>query len=199
IWVLIVKLGRMLRIPPVGYDQPMPGSDGLMFVDMLDMYNGAFDRYVWKLTGKRELYVPYNAYRLGQRKGEALPLRGTQLDPALTRYELHRVWVIEATERGGTKHSFGKRTFYVDEDSWTVVLVENEDRQGRPWRLQEGHLVPLYDVQAVLAMPVMIYDLKDGRTLLTSLPPARGPALQAGTPLREADFMPANVKIRYSR
>src|SRR3546814_19343837 len=54
----------MFRVPPVGYDQPFPGSEGLLFLDMLDMYNGAFDRYVWKLVGKRELYIPYNSYRL---------------------------------------------------------------------------------------------------------------------------------------
>ena len=198
VWVLIVKLGRMLRIPPVGYDQPMPGSDGLMFVDMLDMYNGAFDRYVWKLTGKREMIIPYNGYRLAIRDDGALPLRGGYLDPARSRYEKHRVWVIEATERGGKSHAFGKRTFYVDEDSWTVVLVENEDRDGRLWRLQEGHLVPLYNAQATLAMPVMIYDLKDGRRLLSNLPALRQ-GLQIGLPLRESEFLPASVKARYSR
>ncbi|HEY0973678.1 MAG TPA: DUF1329 domain-containing protein [Solimonas sp.] len=198
VWVLIVKLGRMLRIPPVGYDQPMPGADGLMFVDMLDMYNGAFDRYVWKLTGKRELYIPYNAFRLGAANDGKLPLKGANLDPALSRYERHRVWVIEATERGGKRHTFGKRTFYVDEDSWTVVLVENEDRNGKLWRIQEGHLVPLYHVQATLAMPVMLYDLKDGRRLLSNLPGLRQ-GLQVGQPMREAEFLPAAVKVRYSR
>lgn len=198
VWVLIVKLGRMLRIPPVGYDQPMPGSDGLMFVDMLDMYNGAFDRYVWKLAGKRELYIPYNAFRLGLGADGKLPLRGAHLDPTRSRYEKHRVWVIEASERGGKRHTYGKRTFYVDEDSWTVVLVENEDRDGRLWRLQEGHLVPLYQAQAMLAMPVMTYDLKDGRRLLSNLPSVRG-GLQIGLPLRESEFLPASVKARHSR
>ncbi|MBI3171460.1 MAG: DUF1329 domain-containing protein, partial [Hydrocarboniphaga effusa] len=65
IWVLLNRMGgKMMRIPPIGYDQPYYGSEGLYFIDMIDMYNGAFDRYVWKLIGKRELYIPYNAYRL---------------------------------------------------------------------------------------------------------------------------------------
>ena len=26
------------------------------------MYNGAIDRYDWKLVGRKEIYVPYNTY-----------------------------------------------------------------------------------------------------------------------------------------
>src|SRR3546814_14745011 len=47
IWVIPPGVPKMFRVPPVGYDQPFPGSEGLLFLDMLDMYNGAFDRYVW--------------------------------------------------------------------------------------------------------------------------------------------------------
>src|SRR3546814_8761073 len=105
---------------------------------MLDMYNGAFDRYVWKLVGKRELYIPYNSYRLSDGRDKYAQLLTPKFfNPADTRYELHRVWQIEATERDGKRHSFGTRTFYVDEDSWNVVLVENEDHDGRLWRFQE--------------------------------------------------------------
>jgi tetratricopeptide (TPR) repeat protein len=64
IWVIPEGIPRMFRVPPVGYDQPFPGSAGMQFVDMVDMYNGLFDRYVWKLIGKREIYIPYNDYRL---------------------------------------------------------------------------------------------------------------------------------------
>src|SRR3546814_16456912 len=90
----------MFRVPPVGYDQPFPGSEGLLFLDMLDMYNGAFDRYVWKLVGKRELYIPYNSYRLSDGRDKYAQLLTPKFfNPADTRYELHRVWQIEAHER----------------------------------------------------------------------------------------------------
>ena len=77
--------------------------------------------------------------------------------------------MIEATEREGKKHSFGKRVFYVDEDSWNVVLVENYDREGNLWRFQEGHLLPIYTVQAANCAPVITYDLKDGRYFINRL------------------------------
>lgn len=199
VWVLLTRVGKMFRVPPVGYDQPFPGSDGLEFIDMVDMYNGAFDRYVWKLIGKRELYIPYNAYRLsdGRVKYNQL-LKGGHPDQGEARYELHRVWVIEASERGGKRHVFGKRTYYVDEDSWNVVLVENEDREGNLWRFQEGHVTPLYDVQAVTTVPSYTYDLKDGRYFANRLFSEDAP-FQYNLPMKEADFLPATVRVRYGR
>ncbi len=199
IWVLPPKMRKMFRVPPVGYDQPFPGSEGLMFIDMVDMYNGGFDRYVWKLTGKRELYIPYNSYRLNDgRYKYADLLKPDHFNPEGTRYELHRVWVIEATERGGKRHSFGKRTFYVDEDSWNVVLVENEDHKGQLWRFQEGHLMHAYDVQSANTAPVVTYDLKDGRYFANRLS-SEDPPPKYDEAMKESEFMPAAVKARYSR
>jgi hypothetical protein len=199
IWVLLVKLGKMLRIPPVGYDQSFPGTEGIEFLDMFDMYNGLFDRYVWKLTGKRELYVPYNSFRLndGSHKNAEL-LTARHFNQSATRYELHRVWVVEATLRGGATHAFGKRVFYVDEDSWNVLLVENHDPQGALWRFQEGHLLPLYDVQAAFAAPSLTYDLKSGSYFADRLF-SESPPLQTGVPMTDQEFLPATVRIKYSR
>ncbi|MBI2382444.1 MAG: DUF1329 domain-containing protein [Gammaproteobacteria bacterium] len=200
IWVLPPGIRKMFRIPPVGYDQPFPGSEGISFVDMIDMYNGAFDRYVWKLTGKRELYIPYNAYRLsdGRYKYEQM-LKPGHFNPEGARYELHRVWAIEAVERGGKRHSFGKRMFYVDEDTWNVVLVENFDREGRLWRFQEGHLLVLYDVPYSNCIPVVTYDLKDGRYFVNRLTAEDPPPRYDLPDVDKQDFLPATVKNRYAR
>lgn len=199
VWVIPPKIPKMFRVPPVGYDQPFPGSEGIQFIDMVDMYNGAFDRYVWKLTGKRELYIPYNAYRIsdGRWKYPQL-LKPGHFNQDATRYELHRVWVIEATERGGKRHVFGKRKFYVDEDSWNVVLVENEDRDGKLWRFQEGHLVTLYENQSTNCLPVITYDLKDGRYFINRLLGEDVPPREV-TDMKVSDFLPATVRSRYAR
>lgn len=199
IWVAPPGSPKLFRIPPVGYDQPFPGTEGINFVDMIDMYNGPFDRYVWKLVGKRELYLPYNGYRLSDGSQKyAEQLTPHFFNPSSTRYELHRVWVVEASERGGKSHSFGLRVFYIDEDSWNVVLVENEDRQGKLWRFQEGHLLPLYDALAANSFPVITYDLKDGRyyanRLLSEEPPA-----QYDIRMDKGDFLPATVSATYLR
>ncbi|WP_292997243.1 DUF1329 domain-containing protein [Nevskia sp.] len=199
IWVLLTKVGKMFRVPPIGYDQPFPETDAIQFIDMVDMYNGLFDRYVWKLVGKRELYVPYNSYRLsdGRYKNADLLTRG-HFNQSGTRYELHRVWVVEASLRPGNNHSFGKRVFYVDEDSWNVVLVENYDPKGTLWRFQEGHLLPLYDVQAAYAVPSLTYDLKAGSYFAERLF-SESPPIQYGVKMSDQEFLPAVVKNTYSR
>ncbi|MES0874515.1 DUF1329 domain-containing protein [Sinimarinibacterium thermocellulolyticum] len=199
IWVLPPGIPRLFRVPPVGYDQPFVGSEGLMFIDMIDMYNGAFDRYVWKLVGKQELYIPYNGFRIGDGSYtyERL-LTPHHFNQDATRYELHRVWVVEATERQGRRHSFGKRTFYVDEDSWNVVLVENEDHSGQLWRFQEGHLLPFYDQGFANTAPTLVYDLKDGRYFANRLMAEDRPP-EYGLPMRDAEFVPAAVRGRYAR
>jgi Tfp pilus assembly protein PilF len=199
IWVVPQGVPKMFRIPPVGYDQPFPGSGGVYFIDMVDMYNGLFDRYVWKLVGKRELYIPYNAYRLGDGSIKyAQLLRPGHIDQSHSRYELHRVWVVEATLRPGNNHRFGKRTFYVDEDSWNAVLVDNYDHDGQPWRLQEGHLLPAYDAQTANCAPVVTYDLKEGRYFINRLYGEDTP-VQYDVPMKEGDFMPATIQGRYVR
>lgn len=197
IWVLPPKVPKVFRIPPVGYDQPFPGSEAMMFIDMVDMYNGAFDRYVWRLVGKRELYIPYNSYRISDGRytySQLLKLQHFNQDA--TRYELHRVWMIEATERDGKSHKFGKRTFYVDEDSWNVVLVENEDHEGKLWRFQEGHLLPAYATQTANCAPVVLYDLKDGRYFVNRLYGEDVP-IQYDQKMTTGEFMPASLS-RYA-
>lgn len=197
IWVVPSGVPKMFRIPPVGYDQPFPGSGGVYFIDMVDMYNGLFDRYVWKLVGKRELYIPYNSYRLGDGSIKyAQLLKPSHFDQSHTRYELHRVWMVEATLRPGNSHRFGKRLFYVDEDSWNVVLVVNYDHDGSPWRFQEGHLLPSYDVQTANCAPVVTYDLKEGRYFANRLY-AEDSSPVYNTPMREGDFLPSVVQGRY--
>ncbi|WP_299697063.1 DUF1329 domain-containing protein [Hydrocarboniphaga sp.] len=201
VWALPMDIGRMFRIPPVGYDQPFPGSDGLQFIDMVDMYNGAFDRYVWKMLGKREIYLPYNNYRIGDgRYRYSQLIKPGFLNPETTRYELHRVWVIEASERGGKTHSFGKRVFYVDEDSWNVVLVENYQRDDSTlWRFQEGHLLALYDSLSANCLPVVTYDFKDGRYFINRLTAEEPPAQYDVPGLSDSDFTPEAVRSQYGR
>ncbi len=46
------------------------------------------------------------------------------------RYELHRVWVIEANLKPGTRHVYQRRRFYIDEDSWGIVATELYDARG---------------------------------------------------------------------
>ncbi len=119
-WLYNPGQRRVRRAPQVAYDNPGTAADNMRTTDQLDMFNGAPDRYDWKLVGKREVYVPYNSYRLQdpklKNKDIITPLH---INPDYLRYELHRVWVVEATLRPGERHIYKKRVFYIDEDSWS--------------------------------------------------------------------------------
>src|SRR3546814_12861612 len=64
-------------------------------------------------------------------------IRRGHINPEYARYELHRVWVVEATLKAGLRHAFSKRVFYVDEDSWSIAAVDCYDGRGQLWRFQE--------------------------------------------------------------
>jgi hypothetical protein len=86
-WIYNPGQRRVRRAPNVAYDNPGTASDGLRTNDMTDMFNGAMDRFDWKLVGKREMYVPYNSYKV-HAKGldPATYLKAGFIDPAYLRY-----------------------------------------------------------------------------------------------------------------
>ncbi|MCV9992615.1 DUF1329 domain-containing protein, partial [Burkholderia pseudomallei] len=99
------------------------------------LYNGPGDRYDWKIVGKREVYVPYDNYKAMDStvKYNDLLTKGHE-NPSYVRYELHRVWVLQATLKNGYRHQYAKRVLYIDEDSWMTLLADNYDARGQLWR-----------------------------------------------------------------
>ena len=70
------------------------------------MFNGAMDRYDFKLIGKKEMVIPYNAYRFQYEPVSAENvLKPKYVNPDLERWELHRVWVVEATLKEGKRRT----------------------------------------------------------------------------------------------
>jgi len=157
---------RLRRAPNVGYDNPGTGADGLRTNDQTDTFNGAMDRYDWKLVGKKEMIVPYNDYVLhsDRYKYKDLFQKG-HINQDLARYELHRVWVVDSTTRPGTSHIYKRRTFYVDEDSWAILLVDVYDRRDQLWRFQEAFTGMAYDKPFLAPVGETVYDLQSGRYL----------------------------------
>jgi len=153
------------------YDNFGIAVDGLATTDQIDMFSGALDRYDWKLEGKREIYVPANSYRVHSDQYKyADIIRKSHVNQDLTRYELRRVWVVDArVKKGGVSHLYKRRTFYLDEDSWQIVLVDVYDAQDQLWRVQEGHSIVAYDKPYQLPVLETVYDLSSGRYLVRGL------------------------------
>ncbi len=190
---------RVRLAPTVVYDNPGTAADALRTNDDFFMYNGATDRYDWKLLGKKEMYIPYNAYKVN---GPTLKIKDVlkvgHVNPDPLRYELHRVWVVEANLKPGTSHLYKKRTFYIDEDSWIIHAIDKYDNRDQLWRYDELHSYGYYDVPFLAPGLEVKHDLQSGRYIALSLrneekivykPVARTPA----------DFTPDALRTKGTR
>lgn len=169
-WVYNPGQRRVRRAPNVSYDNPGTASDGIRTNDQFDMFNGATDRYDWKLVGKKEIYVPYNAYKLHsdslKYKDILTPLH---INPEHLRYERHRVWIVDATLKEGARHLYKRRTFYIDEDSWQILSVDIYDNRDQLWRVSEGHPINYYEVPTFWTTLEVHTDLQSGRYIAIGL------------------------------
>ncbi|WP_221030890.1 DUF1329 domain-containing protein [Actomonas aquatica] len=169
-WVYNAGQRRVRRAPQVAYDNPGTAADGMRTSDQFDMFNGAPDRYDWKLVGKREMIVPYNSYKL--HSDQVSPdeiLQPLHINQDLARYEKHRVWVVDATLKDGTSHLYSRRTFYIDEDSWQILAADQYDSRGELWRVSEAHCINYYDVPVFWSTLEVHTDLVAGRYLAIGL------------------------------
>lgn len=190
-WQYLVGQRRVRRAPTIGFDTPDSVASGANYFDEVHNFGGSLERYDWKLQGKREMYIPYNNERLFLAAAEQV-VQGRHIDPERLRWELHRVWVVEATVADGKRHAIPRRTFYLDEDTWSVVLVDGYDAQGALWRTQ--HALPMMapDIPAMLTNASVIYNLQANTWFLSAFPTEpRGANLLKPVPRRpDAYFTP---------
>jgi hypothetical protein len=189
-WVYNPGTRRVLRAPQVAYDTPRNGVDGLSTVDDYDGFNGSPDRFEWKLIGKKEMVVSYNNNKLTDKSLKYTDIiRPGTMNQDLVRYELHRVWVVEATLREGKSHVYGKRVYFLDEDSWQIAHADLYDGRGELWRVMEIHGAQFYDAPAWFIAGSAQYDLQARRYVSSGLTNEEKP-IRFNMPLRAADFTP---------
>jgi uncharacterized protein DUF1329 len=190
-WQYLPGTRRVRQAPEIGFDYPVPPA-GLRTVDDDYGFNGSPERYTWKLVGKKEMYIPYDNFRINDPAVKYKDLiKPTTINPDYVRYELHRVWVIEGDLKPGYRHIYGKRVLYADEDSWLCVLADNYDIRGALWRVslityfysQEGH--------AWLRGASVYHDLTAGTYEAGYLTNESTSWWRANTPMSPAEFTPA--------
>lgn len=161
-WQYLVGQRRVRLAPAVSFDTPNPGVAGTSTYDDSFIYNGSPERFDWKLVGKKEMIVPYNTYDFNFKHKIEDMLGDKFLDPDTVRWEKHRVWIVEATLKEGSRHLYSKRRYYIDEDSWNALSGDNYDGRGNLWRVQFAYGTYLFDNQAFYSVPYGAYDLLQG-------------------------------------
>lgn len=198
-WTYNTGQRRVRRAPNVAYDAPGTASDGLRTTDDFDMFNGSPDRYNWNLVGKQELYIPYNSYKLhGNDVKYADLLMAGHINPEHVRWEKHRVWVVEATLKDGTRHVYGKRVFYIDEDSWQIHVADLYDNRNELYRVAVAHGLNYYEVPTHWSTLEVYHDLNSRRYIAIGLD-NEDKMYDFGVSLSDADFTPAALRREGTR
>ena len=170
-WLYFPGQRRVRRSPTFAYDNPVPGYENLLMVDQYPMYSGPLDRYDFKLVGKQEMYVPYNTFKFNDTSRKFKDIFGPDYPHRdLVRYELHRVWKVEATVKAGKRHLFPKRTFFLDEDTWMAVGEDLYDAQNKIWRVMESYPYTAWELPACVYQGYISYDLNVGRYMADNQP-----------------------------
>ncbi len=194
-WVYNAGQRRVRRAPQVAYDGPGTAADGMRTSDNFDMFNGAPDRYEWELKGKKEMYIPYNSYRMDDPSlsYDDIIMPG-HVNQENARYELHRVWHVRATLKEGERHIYAQRDLYIDEDTWGASVIDHYDGRGELWRVAEGHNMYMYDEKVPWNAFETIYDLLSGRYLVLGLTNEVDNPYRFGIERRMNDYTPSALR-----
>lgn len=160
-YVYLAGQRRVRKLPNACCDTPTANTAGLMTFDELSVFSGKTTLFNWKLLGKKEMLVPYNQNRFLQAK-ESDIIKANHLNPDHVRWELHRVWVVEASLAPGERHQAPKSVYYVDEDTWQAVLGDRWDANGQLWKTLWGFNYVMPDIGGAVQQTFGYYDLLSG-------------------------------------
>ncbi len=169
-WTYLAGQRRVRRLPNPCCDTPTPFSAGISTFDEVDVGGGisSMISFDWKLVGKKEMYIPYNANKTFEPLPEEL-LEAHFINPDYLRWELHRVWVIEANLREGRRHTSPKNRYYLDEDTWIAVLADRWDANGQIWRMLFTTPVAAPDIPGTVNTIWGFYDLLGGTAFVNQI------------------------------
>ena len=192
-WQYLPGQRRVKLAPDIAYDAPNPGTSGATTYDDTFVFNGAMDRFDFKLIGKKEMIVPYNNYRLSYQSKADQMLMPKHINPDTERWELHRVWVVEATLKPGARHVYAKRVFYIDEDSWIAIASDEYDARGQLYRALLSYMTASYDVSALFTGNFVSYDFIAGMYSVSVHPAEGGGVKYSSTLFPDRDWTPDSM------
>jgi len=162
-WTYLTGQRRVRRLPISCCDTPTPFSAGVSTFDEVDVFGGAdsLRPFDWNIVGKKEMYIPYNSNKtfapaIDQVLGEHY------MNPDHVRWELHRVWVVEAKLREGQRNTSPRDLYYLDEDTWIAALADRWDANGQLWRTLFTIIATAPDIPATINTTWGDYDLLGG-------------------------------------
>lgn len=198
-YVYLTGQRRTRKLPESCCDTPTPATAGVQSFDEIRVFSGTLKRFDWEILGKKEIYIPYNSNRILVPDSNEDVMDEHHLNPDYVRWELHRVWAVQATVKDGQRHQAPKSIYYLDEDSWNAVLGDRWDEQGNLWKTLWGISVVQPDIPTTAVMTNGFYDLVSGSWYANNL--YNEPNVQSlpVDPFPARIFTPAGLKSRSLR
>lgn len=191
-WQYLPGQRRVKLAPEIAFDTPNANTAGNTTYDDAYMFNGSMELFNFKLIGKKEMYVPYNTYKMIYQTDADALLMPKHGNPDHIRWEKHRVWEVEGTLKPGKRHIYSKRVFYIDEDSWTALASDQYDMRGQLYRAQFGAITQSYDANAVYTDCGLSHDFIAGNYSINGLPGPKG-KLKYISPLPAREWSPDSL------
>eukprot|EP00439_Symbiodinium_sp_Y106_P089196 s1_g1732.t1 len=186
---------RVRRAQASAHGTSMPFTDDLIPFDSQRGFDGSPEKYDWTVIEKGTYYLPNNAYRLSSASLQYEDiLDDNHLNQAQTRYELQRVWVIEASLKDSGEHRYHRRRFYLQEDSWQVLAVEQYDDQDRLVSGQEIFSQYHSSGQMCSIAAEVTHGLAAGKYAVSSLGNQESPTDFQASALDPNQFTPAGIR-----
>jgi hypothetical protein len=192
IWQSVPGQHRVRQAPALSYDTPTEDGAGILSYDDYYVFSGAPDRYDFRLLGKRAMFIPYNNNRFATLDAADIALPG-HIRPEALRYELHRVWVVDATLLPGQHHLAAHRRLYFDEDTWFAVYCDAWDDEGNLWKFSHGTMFDIPELPAVILGSVVTYDIQNGGYVLSFAFNGEPEVYHPTKPHSPATFEPATL------
>jgi hypothetical protein len=111
------------------------------------------------------MYIGANVFGMWDYKADPkVVFEKTYINPAYRRYELHRVWVVDAHLKPGFRHLAPHRTYYIDEDSWNMAEMTDYDKTDKVWKDVAQFPIPAWEVGGLCTgISTHMWDLQAGR------------------------------------
>ena len=100
--------------------------------------------------------------------------------------------------REGSRHINPRRTYYLDEDSYQILMVEHYDKRGELWRFSEAHPIVFYEVPTLWTSVETHHDLQSGRFVSYRQDNRKG-VVSFSVDLSPGQFSPQSLRRRGRR
>ena len=195
-WSYIPGQRRVKLSPDLAYDTPSPISGGASLMDEQTGFLGAMDRFDFKLAGKKEKYIMANNFNLTDpRVCPDSKVTGTKNfpNPDCVRWELHRVWVVEAKLKPQYRHVYKTRKFFFDEDGFIPGGQEGYDGAGTLYRITNSSSYSFFNGGGTSSQGMVEMDLLTGIWTLQGAYGSEGGAYYVIPPVNDHFFTPDSL------